>query len=293
MIGPRRCHRALLAVALVLGLTGTGRADPIEPFVQVEVNGQVHRVVAVPDPAFCSALDCVAGVVELQLDAGSLRVVGVLHQGVDPLAPQYGHNHGQWSVRLYVEATNMSPEPLSIIASAGTPISPLFLFPTCCELIEAHDGYYYHVLDGVLTPGPGGPDTVTLDPLFPDFDGDGIPEMFSAFAASSSSSPLQNLGVDIGAAVTGKGLLGVFPWPLDIVHIDPSWVFLQSTLAFTMSGNGDEVRLRGDILIQPTPAPEPSLLGLLGLGLGAIAFRGRTARRGVIGRRSPRPAAAH
>ena len=271
---------AALALALPLIFVAQhATADPIAPFLRVNVNGEFHDVPLVVGS--CHFLvPCASGGIHLELDSGSVGVSAFMSQGVSPRAPEYAYNSGGWSIRLRIDATNLGSEPLSIVAWAGTPISPLFVFPNCCELIPTQDALYYTYLNGVLVPGSDAPGGVTLVPLFPDLDGDGQPEIFNALAARSDGGPFENLGVDIGGAITGAGRFNVFSGPPDVAHIDPNWVFLSSALAFTLSGDGDAVSLVGDAIISPTIAPEPAILPLLGVGLSIAGLwrrRGRVA----------------
>ncbi|MGV3518402.1 PEP-CTERM sorting domain-containing protein [Luteitalea sp.] len=271
----QRLFLAVLVSTLTVGVPATVQAAPIEPFVQVDVNGEVHRVAASFNSAFCGRLPCVAGLIELNGDAATVRVVGVMSPGVDPLAPQYGHNQGAWSVRLYVEATNLSADPLTIVAWAGTPLSPLFLFPGPTQLVPTQAATYYSYLTRVLSPGGPDPDIVGIDPLFPDLDGDGDAEMLNALAAKTPGGPFQSLGIDLGTGVSGAGFANVPAATVFAARIDPAWVALSSALAFTLTGGGDRVQMRGDVSIVPAAVPEPTMLGLVGLGLLANALRHR------------------
>jgi hypothetical protein len=270
---PRWRVTAALVSTLTFGPCAAARATPVDPFVQVEVNGVVHRVVAFPDTAFCSALDCVAGVIDLQDGAAMVRVVGVMSQGVDPLAPQYGHNHGAWTVRMYVTATNLSADPLTVVAWASTPISPLFLFPSSSQMVPTDAALYQSTLSRLLTPGGPDADSIRLDPVFPDLDGDGDAEIFTALASRSLGGPFQSLGVDLGTAAAGAGFTTVYGGPRYEEHIDPDWMVMSAAMAFTLSGGTDAVSLRGNVNIVPVGVPEPATLGLVGVALVAALRR--------------------
>jgi hypothetical protein len=63
-----------------------------------------------------------------------------------------------------------------------------------------------------------------------------------------------------------------------IAVVDPVAFALGLTFAFTLPAGGELIS-RGQAIIKPTAVPEPAMLLLLGVGLGAIAHRSRRSRK--------------
>jgi hypothetical protein len=232
------------ALFLGVGTSTPVEAAPIAPFVTVTVGGQIHELALTADPTKSTRffVDDV-----ILSDAFTIQVNATLDAD---------------AVLLFgINAVNLGTNPLSIALSMGLGILP-FVEPTVA----------FSSINGSLNAAQA-PDGVTLGVGQPgDPDGDGLNEMLvSEFDGG-------NLGIDVGLASSVPGLFA--PFSSGIVEGPTGlFTFLKSNLAFTITGGGDVADLHGITAVQAVP--EPGSLGLLGLGLIAVAKRLRDRRRRV------------
>jgi hypothetical protein len=234
------------ALLLGVGTSTPAQAAPIPPFATVTVGGQLHNLTLTADPTKSTRyfVDEI-----ISSDAFDVQVSATLD--ADAL------------ILFGVNVANFGANPLSVVLSLGLGILPV-IDPTVA----------FSSISGTLNAGPQAPTGVTLgvgqsgDP-----DGDGLGEMLvSGFDGGS-------LGIDVGLASSAPGLYGPFSSGFVAGPTGPLFTFLQSNLAFSVTGGGDVADLEGITSVQAVP--EPGSLGLVGLGLVALAKRLRNRRRRV------------
>jgi hypothetical protein len=161
------------------------------------------------------------------------------------------------SIRFGMNVTNFGADALAVLLHLGVGVNP-FTGPTV-----AKSG-----IGGALTAGPNGPAGVRLGAdVLPDVDGDGANEIF---ISGFNGIPF---GLDLGLTSSTPGLYGPFNGGPISGPTGPAFTLLDMTLAYTLSGGGDVVDLQGFTEVQPVP--EPATLGLVGMGLLAVARRRR------------------
>jgi hypothetical protein len=230
-----------LALLLGVGMSAPLQAAPIAPFAELTVGGQVHILTLTADPTKSTRyfVDLI-----ISSDAFDVHVTATLDADA--------------SILFGINASNLGANTLTAFLSLGLGILPL-----------VENTAVFSSIAGTLNAGaqPGG---VTLgvnqsgDP-----DGDGLDEMLV------NSFDGGNLGVDVGLASSATGLYG----PLSASLAGPTgpFTFLASTLGFSISGGGDVADLQGITTVQAVP--EPASIGLVGMGLIALARRLRDRRR--------------
>jgi PEP-CTERM motif len=234
---------ALLA-GVSLGMAAAVQAAPIAPFATLTVNGQVTTFDLTADPAKSGRFFLEGAVTT---DLYEVFVTATLD--ADP------------SILFGITVQNFGDAPLDVGFSLGTPIVP---FATPAVATSS--------LRGTLNPGAGAPAGLSVTPTQGDSDGDGVAELL----VNTVADPLTSLGVDVGQGVSLAGGLPAVYGPFSAGPITAPaglFTFLQADLGFTLTGGGDVADLQG--LTELRAIPEPSTIGLLGLGLIALGRRVR------------------
>lgn len=231
--------------ALFLGVgANPAQAAPIAPSATVIIGGQLHNLTLTADPTKSTRyfVDEV-----ISSDAFDVQVSATLD--ADAL------------ILFGINVANFGANPLGIALSLSLGVVP-FVDPTVA----------FSSISGTLNAGPQAPAGVTLGVgQLTDPDGDGLGEMLvSGFDGGS-------LGIDVGLATSTPGLYGPFNSGFVAGPTGPLFTFLQSSLAFSVTGGGDVADLQGITSVQAVP--EPGSLSLVGLGLVALAKRLRNRRR--------------
>jgi hypothetical protein len=236
------------ALLLGVGTSTPAQAAPIPPSATVIIGGQLHELTLKVDPTK-STRYFVEEVISS--DAFDVQVNATLD--ADAL------------ILFGINVVNLGANPLSVALSLGLGVLP-FVDPTVA----------FSSISGTLNPGAQAPAGLTLGVgQLGDPDGDGLDEMLvSGFDGG-------NLGIDVGlaASVPSPGLYGAFSSGSVAGPTGPLFTFLQSNLSFSVTGGGDVADLQGNTSVQAVP--EPGSLGLVGLGLVALAKRLRDRRRRV------------
>jgi hypothetical protein len=152
------------------------------------------------------------------------------------------------------------------ISDFGAPSSFTFTFTSPIVATGPPVFSNAYVSGGLNNVSGGG---VTLTPLLPDSDGDGIAEV--QVARVSSGGPFVNMGVDVGPISVNSGPIGAQyaypPAPASLYSAGPiagpgpgPWTSLSVTAAFSLTGGGDAVALTG---LASVAVPEPSTWLLL------------------------------
>ena len=240
---------ALLGALLVgVGTSAPAEAAPIPPSATVSIGGQIHNLTLTADPTK-STRYFVEEVISS--DAFDVQVSATLD--ADAL------------ILFGINVANFGANTLNIALSLSLGVLP-FVDPTTA----------FSSIGGSLNAGPQAPTGVTLGVAqLGDGDGDGLGEMLvNGFDGG-------NLGIDVGLGSSVPGLYGPFSSGFVPGPTGPLFTFLQSSLAFSVTGGGDVADLEGITSVQAVP--EPGSLGLVGLGLVALARRLRARRRNIAG----------
>jgi hypothetical protein len=164
------------------------------------------------------------------------------------------------SIQFGIDVTNFGADALPVVFRLGVGVNP-FVEPTA-----ASSG-----IDGTLTPGLREASGVRLGAdVLPDVDGDGANEIF---ISGFNGIPF---GIDLGPSSSSPGSYGPFLGGPIVGPTGPGFTFLDMTLAFTITGGGDRAELEGFTEVQAVP--EPATIGLVGMGLIAVARRLRRRR---------------
>jgi hypothetical protein len=234
------------ALLLGVGTSTPAQAAPIPPSATVIIGGQVHNLALTVDPTKSTRyfVDEI-----ISSDAFDVAVKATLD--ADAL------------ILFGINVANFGANTLSVALSLSLGIMP-FVDPTAA----------FSSISGTLNAGPQAPTGVTLGVgQLSDSDGDGLSEMLvNGFDGG-------NLGIDVGLASSVPGLYGPFNSGSVAGPTGPLFTFLQSDLAFSVTGGGDVADLEGITSVQAVP--EPGSLSLVGLGLVAVARRLRARRRGA------------
>jgi hypothetical protein len=235
------------ALLLGVGTSTPAQAAPLIPaFVNVTVGGQLHDLAVTADPTKSTRffVDEI-----ISSDAFDVHVSATLDADA--------------FILFGINVANFGAAPLDVFLSMGLGVSP-FVDPTIA----------FSSIRGTLNAGSQAPTGVTLGvgQLF-DPDGDGLEEILA------SSFDGGSLGIDVGLASSTAGLYGAFSSGPVAGPTGPLFTFLQSKVNFSVTGGGDVADLQGITSVQAVP--EPGSLGLVGLGLVALARRLRDRRRSV------------
>jgi hypothetical protein len=239
--------RALLgALLLGAGTSTSAQAAPITGFASLIVGGQLHDLTLTADPTNDARffVDQV-----ISSDAFDVHVTATLDGGA--------------FILFGINVANFGANPLSVLLSMAINVLPV-VDPTIA----------FSSIGGTLNAGQQSPTGVTLGVgQFFDPDGDGVEEILT------SGFDGESLGIDVGLGSSTPGLYGAFSSGAVAGPTGALFTILQSNVNFSVTGGGDVADLQGITSVQAVP--EPGSLGLLGLGLVALARRLRDRRRGV------------
>ena len=232
------------ALWLGVGTSTPAQAAPIPPSATVIIGGQIHTLTLTADPTKSTRY-----FVDELISSDAFEVAVKATLDADAL------------ILFGINVANFGANPLSVALSMSLGVLP-FIDPTVA----------FSSISGTLNAGPQAPAGITLGVgQLSDGDGDGLGEMLvNGFDGG-------NLGIDVGLASSVPGLYGPFSSGSVVGPTGPLFTFLQSNLAFSVTGGGDVADLEGITSVQAVP--EPGSLSLVGLGLVALAKRLRGRRR--------------
>jgi hypothetical protein len=234
---------AIGALLLGIGMSAPLQAAPIAPFATVTIGGQAHNLALTADPTKSTRYFVDEFI---SSDAFDVHVNATLD--ADAL------------ILFGINVANFGANPLTVFMSLGLGVLPI-VDPTVA----------FSSIRGTLNAGAQAPIGVTLGVnQLGDPDGDGLGEMLvNSFDGGS-------LGIDVGLASSAPGLYGAFGSGPVNGPTGPLFTFLESSLAFSVSGGGDVADLQGITAVQVVP--EPASISLVGLGLVALARRLRSGK---------------
>jgi hypothetical protein len=237
---------AIGALLLGIGMSSPLQAAPIAPFAEVTIGGQLHVLTLIADPTKSTRYFVDEFI---SSDAFDVHVNATLD--ADGL------------ILFGINVANLGANTLTAFLSLGLGLVPI-VEPTVA----------FSSIGGTLNAGTQAPGGIALGVnQLGDPDGDGLNEMLvSSFDGGS-------LGIDVGLASSATGLYGAFGSGPVAGPTGPLFTFLESDLAFSISGGGDIADLQGITSVQAVP--EPASISLVGLGLVAVARRLRDRRRKV------------